>query len=132
MDELHKVGPPMMQEIELNQNKITETHKQCNKIQGQDNYKLMLNLKRTTQDNKTDELDEYKAKYQHDLLARLQQKNQKQDMDRKNWMQKKQEYRAKVAASSPDGKQIKFVQPLHEMEQKDYDVAQRIHKERVA
>lgn len=63
MDELHKVGPPMMQEIELNQNKITETHKQCNKIQGQDNYKLMLNLKRTTQDNKTDELDEYKAKY---------------------------------------------------------------------
>jgi len=32
MDELHKVGPPMMQEIELNQKKIIEAKKQCNKI----------------------------------------------------------------------------------------------------
>ncbi len=62
-DEILKKGPPMMQEIEHNQNKLSETKKQVNKIQGLGNYKLMLNQRRTAQENKIEELAEYKAKF---------------------------------------------------------------------
>ena len=71
MDELNKKGPPMMQEIELNQNKLTETKNQVNMIQGVENYKLMLNQRRAAQDNRFEELAEYKAKFSEDLMARL-------------------------------------------------------------
>ena len=51
MDELHKVGPPMMQEIEHNQNKIEEQKKQVNQMQGDQNYALM-HIQRRLNDKK--------------------------------------------------------------------------------
>ena len=54
------------------------------------------------------------------------------DKQRRSWMQKKQNFREKVAACSPDGKKITFVKPLEDMEKADYEAAQIIHEERYA
>ena len=83
----------------------------------------MLNQRRTAQENKVDQLAEYKAKFSEDLMARLQQKGQMHDRQRRSWMQKKQNFREKVAACSPDGKKITFVKPLEDMERADYEAA---------
>ncbi len=50
------------------------------------------------------------------------------DKQRRSWMQKKQNFREKVAACSPDGKKITFVKPLEDMEKADYEAAQIIHE----
>ena len=46
IDELHKVGPPMMQEIEHNQKKLLEETAKINQMQGDENYVLMLSARR--------------------------------------------------------------------------------------
>ena len=43
MDELLAKGPPMMQEIQHNQERIIDNTKKINQIQGSENYVLMLN-----------------------------------------------------------------------------------------
>ena len=44
-DELHKVGPPMMQEIDFNQKRLADQHAKINNMQGKDNFKLMATQK---------------------------------------------------------------------------------------
>ena len=43
IDHLHKEGPPMMQEIEYNQTRIVNKTKAINRMQGKDNFVLMIN-----------------------------------------------------------------------------------------
>lgn len=59
MDQLQKNGPPMMQEIEFNQMKLDDKTKQVNKIQGVDNFALMISQRRKVQQQKEDDLAEY-------------------------------------------------------------------------
>ena len=106
MDELHKVGPPMMQEIEHNQNKIEEQKKQVNQMQGDQNYALMHIQRRLNDKKKQEETAEYKQKFQTDLMARLNMRGQKQDSERRMIMTLKKDVREQWASKSPEGKPI--------------------------
>jgi len=60
-----------------------------NQIQGDENYALMVKNRRLAKQAKADEVAEFKAKYQIDLMARLSQRGQKHDMERRNLMANK-------------------------------------------
>lgn len=59
IDQLHKKGPPMMQEIDSNQRLIEEKTKMVNQMQGDGNYTLMLSQRKKEKKQKYQELAEY-------------------------------------------------------------------------
>ena len=71
IDEMNKAGPPMMQEIQLNQSRVIDQTRQANKAQGEQNLVLLVKQRRQNKQQKIDDLAEYNAKYQVDLMARL-------------------------------------------------------------
>ena len=63
IDEKNKPGPPMMIEIEANQNQVEENTRQMNKMQGDENYALMLSNRQAIKRAKEDSIAEFNAKY---------------------------------------------------------------------
>lgn len=66
-----KEGPPMMVEMDTNERKAAEQTKLANRVQGEQNYLLMLGQRQQVNSKKLEEIADYKAKYQEDLMARL-------------------------------------------------------------
>lgn len=79
--------------MDSNQKKFEEKTKLANKMQGDENYVLMLGKKQQNHQKKLSDLAEYKANFQEDLLARLTQRGQQQEKERRLWMAKKQQIR---------------------------------------
>ena len=132
IDELHKVGPPMMQEIEHNQKKLLEETAKINQMQGDENYVLMLSARRQAKQQQMDDLDEYHAKFSEDLMSRLNKRGIQQDKARKNYMTKRAAFKEAAASKSPDGRNIQFVKPLEQLEMQDYVVAKAVTDARQA
>ena len=127
MDELHKAGPPMMQEIEYNQQRIENKTKTVNRLQGKDNYVLMLSQRRQQKKQKADDLKEYQAKFKEDLMARWSDQNQRELSERKRMIAIGQELKVTAAAKSPNGGNVKFIDKLDDQERRDYEKAKAIH-----
>ena len=127
MDELHKVGPPMMQEIEYNQQRIENKTKTVNRIQGKDNYVLMLSQRRQQKQKRAEDLKEYQAKFKEDLMARWSDQNQRELSERKRRIAIGQELRVTAAAKNPNGGQVQFIDKLDDQERRDYQKAKVIH-----
>ena len=93
----------------------------------------MLSNRRQAKQARVDEVAEYKANYQIDLMARLSQRGQQHEADRKSMMARKQKFRAEAASKSPEGgSPIKFVHTLSEMELKDHEAAVALTNKREA
>ena len=78
MDELLKAGPPMMQEIQHNQERIIDNTKKINQLQGSENYALMHQQRNQAKQQRAYDLAEYQTKYKEDLMVRLSTRNNKE------------------------------------------------------
>ena len=129
MDELLKVGPPMMQEIQHNQERIIDNTKKINQLQGSENYALMHQQRNQAKQQRAYELAEYQTKYKEDLMVRLSTRNNKEMKQR--FERFAQDQKHKEAAATDNGK-IKFVETLDEAEMRDFEKAKAWKDEREA
>ena len=129
MDELLKAGPPMMQEIQHNQERIIDNTKKINQLQGSENYALMHQQRNQAKQQRAYELAEYQTKYKEDLMVRLSTRNNKEMKQR--FERFAQDQKHKEAAATDNGK-IKFVETLDEAEMRDFEKAKAWKDEREA
>ena len=127
MDELLKKGPPMMQEIQHNQERLIDNTKKINQMQGSENYVLMLNNRNQAKKQRAEDLAEYQAKYKEDLMVRLSQRNNREMKQR--FERFAQDQKHKEAAATANGK-IKFVDPLADAEMRDFEKARVVLEEK--
>ena len=87
----------------------------------------MLSHRRKMDKQGKAEYDEYQQKYKEDLMVRLSQRNQREMVDRRNQIAKRQDFKELAASKSPETKApIQFVQKLTDMENIDHLKAKAI------
>ena len=129
MDELLKAGPPMMQEIQRNQERIIDNTKKINQLQGSENFALMHQQRNQAKQQRAYDLAEYQTKYKEDLMVRLSTRNNKEM--KQMYERFAQDQKLKEAAATNNGK-IKFVETLDEAEMRDFEKAKAWKDEREA